>query len=236
MRRHRRSPPTRIPRLAPLATVAGALALMPAGAHAAGNAQVVNDTAVEAPGTCHVETWLSVARHGDGLANLDVGCTPAAISWLELDLAAQRTWSGGQRDTTLTPGFKSRLGSLAGGVTIALTGTVTMGLSDGHAETVGISVPVTFQVDPSLQINLNAGWEWNRDGVAHRGVFGAQVMWAASPTLTLTAEGFGCSDGIAGYQAGVRWTPVPWFDVDLLAGELLNLTGVAVTLGLTARM
>jgi hypothetical protein len=210
--------------------------LAPAGAHAAGNAQVVDDTAVEVPGTCHVESWASMGRRHTGLLNLGMGCTPDRVPWLELGLAVQQSWRRGGHDTTLTPGFKADLGTLTQGVTIALTGAATLGLTSGHAETASVSIPVTIQIDPSLQLNLNAGLEWSRDGVAHRGLFGGQLMWSASPEVSLMVEGFGRSDGVSGYQAGVRWTPVSWFDVDLLAGELLYLPGVAVTVGLTARM
>ncbi len=220
--------------LAGLVLSGSAAAASPASA--AGNAQVVNDAAVETPGVCHVESWASAETHGDGLVNLAIGCTPRSTDWLELDLGTQRTWSDGTRDTTLTPGFKIAAATLSETVSVALAGSVTWGLSDGHAETVNITVPVSFQLNPALQLNLNAGWEWNRDGVEHRAVLGGQVMWAASSELSLMAEGFGCTDGIVGYQLGARWTPVEWLDIDLLAGHVLNLRGTAVTLGVTARL
>lgn len=220
--------------LAGLALLWSAVAASPASA--AGNAQVVNDAAVETPGICHVESWASAARGGDGLVNLGIGCTPRSIEWLELDLGTQRSWSDGARDTTLTPGFKIAAATLSEAVSLGIAGGVTWGLSDGHAETVNLTVPLSIQMAPAVQLNLNAGWEWNRDGVEHRAVFGGQVMWSASPELSLMAEGFGCTDGTAGYQLGARWTPVDWLDVDLLAGHVLNLRGTAVTLGITARM
>jgi hypothetical protein len=56
-----------------------------------------------------------------------------------------------------------------------------------------------------------------------------------SDEVSLMAEGFGHSDGIMGYQAGIRWTPTDRLDLDLLFGRLDNVAREAFTIGVTGR-
>jgi hypothetical protein len=97
-------------------------------------------------------------------------------------------------------------------------------------------VPLTIAAGREVELNLNLGWEWNRAGAAaSRAFWGGQVVWSPSPALSLMAEGFGYSDGTAGWQAGVRWTPVAWLDLDLLGGRLDTASRHVLTLGVTTR-
>ena len=215
--------------------VAGATLLASHGADAAGGAQTVDDAAVETPGVCHLETWASRTGKGDYLLNFGPACTLAALPRLEFDVAVQQTRMDGIDDTTLIPGLKFAAADLGHGISIAIEGNFTWSTLTDRVETTDLIVPLTAHLGQDVQISLNLGWEWNRTGVSHRAYYGAQAVWTTSETTSLMVEGFGYSDGVAGYQAGIRWTPVPWLDVDFLAGRLDNISRHALTIGLTGR-
>lgn len=60
------------------------LALLAAGpAFAAGGEHVIDDAAVETPGTCHLESWVTLSS-GGGLVNSAPACTRKAWPNLEL--------------------------------------------------------------------------------------------------------------------------------------------------------
>lgn len=204
-------------------------------AKAAGGAQIIDDAAVETPGICHLEAWASRTGDGDHLLNLGPGCTLAALPRLEIGFTVQHMRTDGAEDTTLSPGLKFAVADLGHGASVAVAASAVWSTRSEHAETASLVIPVTFQVNPALQASVNVGWEWNRTGVAHRAFYGAQISWTASATMSLAIEGFGYSDGTTGYQAGIRWTPISWLDVDLLYGRLDNVSRHALTLGLTGR-
>lgn len=204
-------------------------------ARAAGGAQTVDDAAVETPGHCHLENWAARTGRGDLQLNSGIGCTTTAVPRLEFDLAVQYNRTDRVGDTTVIPGLKFAAVDFGHGVSLAIEGNVTWGTLADRIETTDLIVPLMIQLRPDLQMSLNLGWEWNRTGVAHRAFYGAQFMWLVDSNVSLMVEGFGYSDGVAGYQAGVRWTPVAWLDLDLLAGRLDNVSRHVLTAGVTGR-
>lgn len=217
-----------------LATVPASMWIS-AAAHAAGGAQIVDDTVVETPGMCHVDSWASDAGHGNGLLNIDIGCTAHAMPRLEFDLAVQQVRFARTNDTAISPGLKLTVADLGGGVSLGIEGGVTWGTLDHRFEAANILVPITLRLSETVEASVNLGWEWNMCGAPDRAFYGAQVVWSVSDHVSLMAEGFGHSDGIMGYQAGIRWAPTDRLDLDLLVGRLDNVAREALTIGVTGR-
>lgn len=59
---------------------------------AAGGAHIVDDSEVETPGVCHLETWATRFIPGDGYVNLAPACTTLKMPWLEIGVADQHYW------------------------------------------------------------------------------------------------------------------------------------------------
>lgn len=81
------------------------LLLLATEAHGAGGAHVVDDAAIEDPGTCNLETWTSAMGKGSALLTASAACTPRRFPWLQAGGWMQRTWTrsggrhaGGPRD------------------------------------------------------------------------------------------------------------------------------------------
>ncbi len=148
----------------------------------------------------------------------------------------QRTWTRSGDDTQAGPAIKIAalpLGSRAS-LAISAWGGWSFGLD--RFESAGASIPLTVKLGGGVSVNVNAGWEWARTGDRHKAVIGAQIDWTVSDHLSLMAEGFSQIGTGAGYQAGIRWTPASWVDVDLVVGRLSDGTARhAATLGVTVR-
>ena len=111
-----------------------------------------------------------------------------------------------------------------------------MDLGSGRVETAAIVVPLTFDVSQGLRVNLNAGYAWSRTGDRHSAFVGAQADYRVTRALSLMGEVIGRRSSQPGWQAGLRWTPRDWIDLDLLAGRRVDGTPRrAFTLGVTLR-
>lgn len=66
-----------------------ALLCAPNSGWTAGGAHIVDDSEVETPGTCHVETWVTRFIPGDGYANFEPACTLERVPWLEIGVPYQ---------------------------------------------------------------------------------------------------------------------------------------------------
>src|SRR4051812_17783788 len=95
-----------------ICTVAALSSFASGPAWAGGGAHVVDDDAVETPGTCHLEIWGTRYGSHSGLANLSPACTREAWPDLELGVAVQHTWDS--KDHTIAgPALKLHLVSLS---------------------------------------------------------------------------------------------------------------------------
>jgi len=208
-----------------------------APAFAAGGAHVVEDSEVEEPGRCHVDSWAARQNQHDGGVVVSPACTSTAMPNLELSAALQRNW-GSSRDTLLGPGFKYNFLPEADGVGLGLAGSGAWSTRDGHFDNALLVVPLSLRLNQDLRVNLNAGWSYTHGRGRQEQLFlGAQVEYAIVKDVSLMAEVFGRDGDPMGSQVGVRWTPGAGdVDVDLLYGRRLDgTTPRTVTFGVTFR-
>lgn len=212
------------------------LALLAAGpAFAAGGAHVIDDTAVETPGTCHLENWVTHSTGGQWLVNSAPACTSEALPNLEIGGFVSHSSSPSADETLIGLAPKLTLRSEERGIGIGLSVSAGYGVGRDRFETASLIVPVTIPAGKRLRFNLNSGWQWSHAG--HDLFVGGQVECELRPNLSLMGEGFAHARGKAGGQTGLRWTMAGGrMDVDLLAGRYLDgATPTAITLGITLR-
>jgi hypothetical protein len=213
-------------------------ALLAAGpAFASGGGHVVDDAAVETPGTCHVETWVALSSDGGGLVNGAPACTSKAWPDLELGGFVSHGWNDESEDTVIGLSPKLMLRSEDRGVGIGIAASVGYGVRQGRFETASVILPVTIPAGENLRFNLNAGWLWTREGHRHDMFLGAQAEIALRKNLNLMVESFTRTEGKVGGQAGLRWTVAGGsVDFDLIDGRYVDgITRNAVTFGVTVR-
>lgn len=206
-------------------------------AYAAGGAHVIDDAAVETPGTCHLESWVTTSSGKAGLVNSAPACTREAWPNLEIGGFVTHGWAPNTDDTVIGLSPKLLLRSEQTGLGIGIATSLGYGVDRGRLETASAIVPMTIPAGKHLRLNFNAGWQWFRSTDSHDLFVGAQAEFALRPNLTLMAEGFTRDRGKMGGQAGLRWTPCGGsVDVDLLAGRYLDgATRNAITFGVTLR-
>lgn len=215
-------------------------ALLSAGpALASGGAHVVDDAAVETPGTCHLENWVTRSSGGQWLLNSGPACTRKAWPDLEIGGFVSHAWSDdvGDGDSVIGLTPKLNLRSEERGIGVGIATGIGYGVDRGRFEMASVIVPVTIPAGKRLRFNLNGGWQWSAGAQGHDLFVGGQVEAAIMPNLGLMAEGFTRDNGKAGGQVGARWTTANGrVDVDLLAGRYVDgETPTALTIGATLR-
>jgi len=223
---------------------------------AADGAFRVEDADSGTPGSCKVESW------GSGADNRDSNFVTAPSCWfnfgrpVELGAELSRSRDGGEMGTELGLKGKTQLFE-SGKFSAALAVDTAFDLLTGRHSAVATVVPFTYEHSEQLKFNLNAGWSWDRIDDRHFFTWGASVEFKPIDKITLIAEVFGEvgprtrtlvfeEDGPfievgprakwPGFQAGLRYTPLPAFDIDFIYGR--NITGVDAnwfTLGLNVR-
>lgn len=211
-------------------------ALIATPALAAGGARVVDDAAVETPGVCHVETWLTASTGENRLFQFAPACTPRALPMLELGGSITQTWAPGASDTVLGTAAKVNLrDETTRGWGVAISGGIAWSVDRGDVDSANINVPLTVPVG-QVRLNLNTSWLWSRaDG--HSAFVGVQADWTVRPDLDLMVEAFTRDTGQAGAQIGLRWTPGGGHvDFDLIAGRYIDgVTPTSLTAGVIVR-
>lgn len=213
-------------------------ALLAAGpAFASGGGHVVDDAAVEAPGTCHLESWVTRSSGGSGLVNSGPACTRKAWPNLELGGFVAHSWTNETDDTLIGLSPKLMLRSEDRGIGIGIATSVGYGINRGRFETASVIVPVTIPAGEKLRFNLNAGWQWTRAGHRQDMFVGAQAEIVLRKNLNLMVETFTRDQGKVGGQAGLRWTIAGGaVDLDLIGGRYIDgATRSAITFGVTIR-
>jgi hypothetical protein len=214
-----------------------ALALSPAPAFASGGAHVIDDAAVETPGTCHVETWVTQSSDDATLINIGPACT--RLSWPNIELGGfiANSRAPGVDDTLvgLTPKFVFR--SENKGLGIGLATSIGYSVTHNRFETASAVVPLTIPAGKRLRLNLNLGWQWSRATDSHDLFVGGQAEVALTDKLNLMLESFTRDQGKAGGQIGLRWTVADGkIDLDLIGGRFVDgVTPTVITLGVTIR-
>lgn len=212
--------------------------LPPAGpALAAGGAHFIDDAAVETPGSCHLESWVTHSRSGEGFVNSAPACTRLTWPNLELGGFVAHNWTNGADETVIGLSPKLVLRSEERGVGIGIATSVGYGIDRKRIEAASLAVPVTIPAGEKLRFNLNAGWLWARAGRHHDVFVGAQAEVAVGTRLNLMVETFTRNRGKMGGQAGLRWTVAGGaVDLDLIGGRFVDgTTPMSVTFGVTIR-
>lgn len=214
------------------------LALLAAGpAYASGGEHVVDDAAVETPGTCHLENWVTLSSGDGGLVNSAPACTRKVWPNLELGGFIAHGWTRNSDDTLIGLSPKLMLRSENRGIGIGIATSVGYGIDRGRFETASVIVPVTIPAGEKLRFNLNAGWLWTRASHRHDAFVGAQAEITLRKNLNLMVETFTRDKGKVGGQAGLRWTVAGGaVDLDIVGGRYVDgATRSAITFGVTIR-
>lgn len=217
---------------------AGSLAmLMTMPVLAAGGGHVVDDATVETPGSCHLESWVTLASHHSGFVNASPACTREAWPNLEIGGFVNHAWSDGVADTAIGLAPKLTLRSESTGLGIGLSGSIGYAVDRGRFETASLIMPVTIPAGERLRFNLNAGWQWARTTHRHDAFIGGQAEFALKPDISVMTEMFERGQGKIGAQSGLRWTTGKGrIDMDLLVGRYVDgVTPTALTIGITLR-
>jgi hypothetical protein len=209
------------------------VAMVPNEARAAGAAYQVDTVEVSEAGACKVESWASFAGNKDFVGAVSPACSVPFVRPLELSAQFNRSRSGGEWDSAVTPKFKVNLISSAiGKPGLAVTGTVTYDFTSQDATQVNLAVPVTLRLSDVVRINVNGGWMFDRVLDRQFLTYGLGVDWRTPDNVwTLTAEVFGQTGHVAEthsttqprFQTGLRWRPVDDWNLDVIYGR--NITG-----------
>jgi hypothetical protein len=214
-------------------------------AHAAGGAFAVDDAAVDDPGACKVESWISSASNRDFAAVSTPACVVRLFFPTELGLQAARTRAGGEWSTSVTPKAKMMLlepkvGSFGLAISAGATFDAKTAVNTGSF----VNVPLTYTVSETFKINVNAGWSYDHANLLHYATYGAGFEWVPIKSWTVIGEVFGLlrerSDPRSvidpRFQLGVRYTPIDTLDFDVIYGR--NITGENanwITVGMNVR-
>jgi hypothetical protein len=209
---------------------------------AAGGPHIVDDSEVETPGVCHLETWATRFIPGDGYFNVAPACTTLKIPWLEIGAAYQHYWDDVVAGPLFGPAIKFNLQSADKtglGIGLGLNAGVNLVTGElGFAQALAL---VTLPLNENVRFNFNAGWTYLATDVPNAFFYGAQVEASVGGGVSLMLEAFGrAQGGVVGTQAGLRFTPTirgrEPFDFDLLVGTFFDQNSTRfITLGVTVR-
>jgi hypothetical protein len=207
-------------------------------AQAAGGAHIVDDSEVETPGTCHLETWVTRFVPGDGYLNLGPACTSELMPRIEMGVTLQHYWDEAINAPLFGPTFKFNFFPESTGVGLALGLNAGVNLHTGTVGVASLIMLVSIPLDDRVRINVNGGWNYlSNVNNPNAAFYGIQVESKVAWDISLMLEVFGREPGIAGAQIGLRYTPNDsWFDFDILAGNAFDATSAKFfTFGVTVR-
>ncbi len=223
-------------------------ALAAAGeARAASGAFAVDDAAVDAPGRCKVEAWLSAANNpmSDWSAAIAPACAlPLLGHRFELGATYLRTSAAGEHGSgvsvktkTPLPGLDFALNDRFG---VALVWGGSFNAATAKTHTMFFNAPVTLRITDALTININAGYHEDKveryNAVTWGAGFEFNMKSISLDKFTLIAETFSNHRDHTATQIGLRFTPIGKLDIDLIYGyNLASEEANWLTLGLNYR-
>lgn len=227
--------------------------LLPATVYAADGAFAVDDVEVGKPGECKIESWASAATNHDFTAVTSPACVVKLGIPVELGAQLQRSRGDGVWGTSGTLKAKTNLIPVENHpFGLGISGGSTWDLITG-AHTGGfINVPVTFQIQEKLRINVNGGWLYDNAAKIHYLTWGAGFEWNFVKPLTLIGEVYGQAGRLSAVgkdeapapnsireprtQIGLRVTPQDNVDLDLIWGHnIIGENAQWLTLGVNLR-
>jgi len=131
-----------------------------AEASAAGGAHIVDDSEVETPGVCHLETWVTRFVPGDGYLNLAPACTTEQIPFLEIGASFQHYWDQVINAELFGPAMKVKFQSGTTGLGAGLALNAGVDMRTGNLGMAQLLMLVTLPIDEKVKVNLNAGWSY----------------------------------------------------------------------------
>ncbi|CAN5248311.1 hypothetical protein BH09PSE3_BH09PSE3_28720 [soil metagenome] len=164
-------------------------------ARAAGGAHVIDDSEVETPGHCHLETWVTYHTRSTGSAVANPACTLAALPSVELGAGSVYSWEPGTDATVFAPAVKWNLRPSSSGLGLAIDASVGWSSATDRIETASLIVPVTVPLNGQFTANLNAGILWSRTGSTTEAFVGGQILWQRRKNLSFMAEVFEHTNG-----------------------------------------
>ncbi len=221
-----------------LALVLVLVLVLGADAWAAGGAHIVDDSEVETPGTCHLETWVTRFVPGDGYLNFGPACTSERMPRIEMGVTYQHYWDETVDAPLFGPTFKFNFFPESTGVGLALGLNTGMNLKAGTVGIASLVMLMSVPLNDRVTINVNGGWNYLAgDDNQNAAFYGIQVESKVAWDLSLMLEFFGRQPGITGAQIGLRYTPNDgWVDFDILAGNSFDATSPKFfTVGVTVR-
>lgn len=229
----------RVPCVAVLA--AGLAALAAGHAHAAGGAYVVDDVEIGNPGECKVESFGQGADNRDSIFATVPACVFNLVRPVEVSSTIFRFRQDGEMGSGLSvKGKTTILPAAVGRVGLGASGGAVFNLLTDEFVGAFATIPVTYKFTDQFKLNVNAGWVYDRPIDQHLLYWGAGIEWVPVEKWTVIGEVFGfAGSGVNNEpraQAGLRYTPMAAFDIDLIYGY--NLTGERanwVSLGLNVR-
>ena len=147
--------------------------LLPRHSDAAGGAHIVDDSEVETPGVCHLETWVTRFVPGDGYLNLAPACTTEKMPFLEIGAAFQHYWDQTINTELLGPAMKINFQPETTGVGVGLGLNAGVDLRTGELGIAGLTMLVTLPIEEKVRVNLNAGWSYLQTDLAPNALFWA---------------------------------------------------------------
>lgn len=217
--------------LVPAACVA--IALTSAGpALAAGGPYAVDDAEIVERGACELDGWHARGDR-DNHETVAVGSCQF-VPGVQLGISATFGREAGESAESFGIEGKTVFRETSpSGIGVGLVAGADYGRQSDRIDTVHAFVPLSFDPIETVRLNLNVGWEWDREDRRHFATWGAGATWAALPRFALIGEVFGRDRGRAAAQLGVRPEIIEGtFHLDLVYGR--NLTDEArdwVTIG-----
>jgi hypothetical protein len=228
-------------------TVVLAALLVTGEARAASGAFAVDDAAVDAPGRCKVETWLSAANNpmSDWNAAIAPTCAlPLLGHRFELGATFLRTSAAGEHGSGLSVKAKTPFPGLdfasndRFGVALVWGGSFDAATAATH--TMFFNAPVTLRITNALTLNINTGYHEDKieryNAVTWGAGFEFNLKSLALDKFTLIAETFSNHRDHTATQIGLRFAPLAKLDIDLIYGyNLASEKASWLTLGLNYR-
>ena len=219
------------------------LPVVPAFAARLGGAYYVDDAEIGKPGSCEIETWSSFARTGDRIAVLSPACVINPSNPIELGTNLVDIRQDGQEDVLATLTAKSvpiPIGRTGFGLAIAAA-LVYDPLNQTGSGLI-VNVPVTFEFNKDLRLNINFGAQYYSGGDPHGlyGTAGIGASWTFVPQWSVISEVFalmGPGQTNPRFQSGLRYSPTKDIDLDVIYGRnLLGEWANWITVGVTVRI
>lgn len=195
----------RDPGRGPLYAVTGAIACvgLAGSALAAGGPYVVDDAEILERGRCEIEAWHTRGGRDDYSTTVAPACH--LIPGVELGLGATFAREAGDRAESF--GLEAKtifVEPKDGGVGFGLAGGFEYGRQSNRVDGVFAFAPLSLDPVDGVRLNLNIGWEWEREERRHFATWGVGGDWAALPRFSVIGEVFGRHRGKVGAQFGVR--------------------------------